>query len=60
MTTQRKPSTIPIAQNLLLQAIAYFKRHDDPMAKMLSDQFRFAIAQEEAVTEETKLLSSRD
>jgi len=60
MTTQRKTSTIPIAQNLLLQAIAYFKQYDDPMAKMLLDQFRFAIAQEEAVTEETKLLNSRD
>lgn len=48
MTQLIKTNTVPISRNLLLQAIAYFKQHDDPMAKMLAEQIKFALSQEDS------------
>jgi hypothetical protein len=36
---------VPISKNLLFQAISYLKQRSDPMAKMLEEQFRYAIYQ---------------
>jgi hypothetical protein len=38
--------TVAVNRNLLLQAISYLKQHDDPMSKMLTQQFQFALCQE--------------
>lgn len=49
MTTQARPlsSLAVVSKNLLLQAIAYLEQHpNDPMAKMLREQMRYALQEQ--------------
>jgi hypothetical protein len=59
MTTQLKTDTVPVNQTLLHQAIGYLKQYKDPMAKMLLDQFQFALCQEKERREEEDAIAAR-
>lgn len=47
MTQNLTTNTVAVNRNLLLQALSYLQQHPDPMARMLIEQFRFALCQED-------------